>query len=175
MPRRYPAEVRHQVIELARSGTKVAQLAETFGMSDATVYNWLVHPVLATGLQLVAPGKAVAGQAAAGAVLPLRLAGQAGAAPGAEGPRVVPGEVDGRVAGAILPGAVGTLRVGPVRPLDLAPPGRRGDGAGRREAGRSRVCSGSTKHANSIPLPLPRPGVGIEAVTPPLFSGGPIA
>lgn len=41
MPRKYPAEVRHQVIELARSGTKVAQLAATFGMSDATVYNWL--------------------------------------------------------------------------------------------------------------------------------------
>lgn len=30
-----------QVIELARSGTKVTQLAETFGMSDATIYNWL--------------------------------------------------------------------------------------------------------------------------------------
>jgi transposase len=41
MPRRYPAEVRQQVIELARSGTKVAQLATTFGMSDATIYNWL--------------------------------------------------------------------------------------------------------------------------------------
>ena len=41
MPRRYPAEVRRQVIELARSGTKIAQLAETFGMSDATIYNWL--------------------------------------------------------------------------------------------------------------------------------------
>ncbi len=41
MPRRYPAEVRRQVIELARSGTKVAQLAVTFGMSDATIYNWL--------------------------------------------------------------------------------------------------------------------------------------
>jgi transposase-like protein len=41
MPRRYPAEVRHQVIELARLGTKVAQLATTFGMSDATIYNWL--------------------------------------------------------------------------------------------------------------------------------------
>ncbi len=36
-----PPEVRHQVIELARSGTKVAQLAVTFGMSDATIYNWL--------------------------------------------------------------------------------------------------------------------------------------
>jgi len=41
MPHRYPAEVRHQVIELARSGTKVAQLAATFGMSDATIYSWL--------------------------------------------------------------------------------------------------------------------------------------
>lgn len=41
MPRKYPAEVRFQVIELARSGTKVAQLAETFGMSDATIYSWL--------------------------------------------------------------------------------------------------------------------------------------
>ena len=41
MPRRYPAEVRHQVIELARSGTKVAQLVAAFGISDATIYNWL--------------------------------------------------------------------------------------------------------------------------------------
>jgi transposase len=41
MPSRYPTEVRSQVIELARSGTKVAQLAETFGMSDATIYSWL--------------------------------------------------------------------------------------------------------------------------------------
>jgi transposase-like protein len=41
MPRKYPAEVRRQVIELARSGTKIAQLAATFGMSDATIYTWL--------------------------------------------------------------------------------------------------------------------------------------
>lgn len=41
MPHRYPAEIRQQVIELARSGTKVAQLAETFGISDATIYSWL--------------------------------------------------------------------------------------------------------------------------------------
>ena len=41
MPHRYPAEILFQVIELARSGTKVAQLAATFGMSDATIYNWL--------------------------------------------------------------------------------------------------------------------------------------
>lgn len=41
MPRRYPAETRSQVIELARSGTRVAQLASTFGMSEATIYSWL--------------------------------------------------------------------------------------------------------------------------------------
>ena len=41
MPRRYPSETRLQVIELARSGTRVAQLASTFGMSEATIYSWL--------------------------------------------------------------------------------------------------------------------------------------
>lgn len=41
MPRRYPSETRRQVIELARSGVRVAQLAGTFGMAEATVYNWL--------------------------------------------------------------------------------------------------------------------------------------
>ena len=41
MPRRYPAEIRCQVIELARSGTRVPQLTSTFGMTEATIYNWL--------------------------------------------------------------------------------------------------------------------------------------
>ena len=41
MPRRYPPEVRRQVIELARSGTKVAALVEVFGVSEASIYNWL--------------------------------------------------------------------------------------------------------------------------------------
>jgi transposase-like protein len=41
MPRCYPPEVRRQVIELARAGTRVLQLAATFGLSDATIYNWL--------------------------------------------------------------------------------------------------------------------------------------
>jgi len=30
-----------QVIELARSGTRVAQLSSTFGVSEATIYNWI--------------------------------------------------------------------------------------------------------------------------------------
>src|SRR5690348_14355389 len=40
MPRRHPPEVRRQVVDLARSGTKVAQLAEAFGV-EASIYNWL--------------------------------------------------------------------------------------------------------------------------------------
>ena len=40
MPRMYPPEMRRQVIELARSGTRVKQLAATFQVSEATVYNW---------------------------------------------------------------------------------------------------------------------------------------
>jgi transposase-like protein len=42
MPSRYPVEVRKQVVELARSGTRVAQLAETFGMSEAAIL-WLAE------------------------------------------------------------------------------------------------------------------------------------
>lgn len=41
MPSRYPVETRKQVVELARAGTRVAQLAETFAVSEATIYNWL--------------------------------------------------------------------------------------------------------------------------------------
>ncbi len=41
LPRRYLAEFRRQLIELARSGMKVKQLAETFQMSEVTIYNWL--------------------------------------------------------------------------------------------------------------------------------------
>ena len=41
MPSKYPIEVRRQVTELARSGTRAKQLAETFGVSQATVYNWI--------------------------------------------------------------------------------------------------------------------------------------
>lgn len=41
MPRRYPTEVRRQVVELARAGTAVKQLALTFGVSEAAIYAWL--------------------------------------------------------------------------------------------------------------------------------------
>ena len=41
MPRSYPPEVRRQVVDLARAGTRVKQLARTFAISEATIYNWL--------------------------------------------------------------------------------------------------------------------------------------
>jgi len=37
MPARYPSAVRRQVVELARAGTRVAQLAETFGMMTGSL------------------------------------------------------------------------------------------------------------------------------------------
>ncbi len=41
MPRRYSAEVRRQVVELAGAGMRVKQLTLTFAISEATIYNWL--------------------------------------------------------------------------------------------------------------------------------------
>jgi transposase-like protein len=41
MPRSYPPEVRRQVIELARAGTRDQQLSVTFGVTETTIYNWL--------------------------------------------------------------------------------------------------------------------------------------
>ena len=41
MPHRYPPELRAQIVQLARAGTRVAQLAKTFGISEASIYTWL--------------------------------------------------------------------------------------------------------------------------------------
>jgi transposase-like protein len=59
MPSSYPAEVRRQVVALARSGTRVVQLAETFGMTQATIYNWLKQERIDRG---EAPGLSTEGQ-----------------------------------------------------------------------------------------------------------------
>lgn len=59
MPSRYPADVRRQVVELARAGTKVSQLAETFGVSEASVYTWLKQDRIDRG---EAPGLSTEGQ-----------------------------------------------------------------------------------------------------------------
>jgi transposase len=59
MPSGYPVEVRRQVVELARSGTTVAQLLETFGMTQATIYNWLKEDRVDRGEE---PGLSTEGQ-----------------------------------------------------------------------------------------------------------------
>ncbi len=59
MPSRYPVEVRRQVVELARSGTRVVQLAETFGVTQATIYNWLKQDRIDRGEE---PGLSTRGQ-----------------------------------------------------------------------------------------------------------------
>ncbi len=43
MPRSYPPEMRRQVVELARSGTRVKQLAETFAKAGALHYDIYGH------------------------------------------------------------------------------------------------------------------------------------
>jgi transposase len=52
VPRSYPPELRRQVVELARAGTRVAVLADTFGMSEVTVYNWLKQDRVDRGEEL---------------------------------------------------------------------------------------------------------------------------
>ena len=59
MPSRYPVEVRRQVVELARSGTRVAQLAETFGMTEASIYSWVKQDRIDRG---EVPGLSTEGQ-----------------------------------------------------------------------------------------------------------------
>jgi transposase InsO family protein len=51
VPRGYSVELRGQVVDLARSGTKVTQLAETFGVTQATIYNWLKQDRIDRGEQ----------------------------------------------------------------------------------------------------------------------------
>ena len=41
MPHGYSPELARQLVELAGSGTKVAALVEVFGVSEASIYNWL--------------------------------------------------------------------------------------------------------------------------------------
>ena len=52
MPRSYPPQLRRQVVELARAGTGVVVLADTFGMSEVTVYNWLGQDRIDRGEEL---------------------------------------------------------------------------------------------------------------------------
>jgi uncharacterized protein YjcR len=38
-----PKEIRDEVVAKAKNGQKVADLAETFGISTKTIYNWLAR------------------------------------------------------------------------------------------------------------------------------------
>jgi hypothetical protein len=42
-------EVRRQVLDLARCGTRVAQPSETLGMSEATIHNWFKQEKIDSG------------------------------------------------------------------------------------------------------------------------------
>ena len=92
-----------------------------------------VHPVLATGLEVLAPREALTVEAASSGELPLRFGRQTGSAPAAVGHGVVPRDVHDGMVGHVGERRVGTGRVAPVGAVDLAPPRRRGDGAGGRE------------------------------------------
>ena len=40
MPRFYPSEYRHRVIDLIKSGMSMAEVAERLGVTAAAIYNW---------------------------------------------------------------------------------------------------------------------------------------
>ena len=50
VPRRYPAEFRRKVLDLV-AGTPVAEVAEQFGVSGQTIYNWRNQDLVDRGLR----------------------------------------------------------------------------------------------------------------------------
>ena len=52
MGKRYPQEFRDDVVRVARRGdTPFAQLAEDFGISEASIYNWLKQADIDDGVR----------------------------------------------------------------------------------------------------------------------------
>lgn len=43
MFKRVPKEIRDEIIAKARSGEKITELANTFGLSSKTIYTWLTN------------------------------------------------------------------------------------------------------------------------------------
>ncbi|PSK64807.1 hypothetical protein B0E53_03261 [Micromonospora sp. MH33] len=60
MPRRYPAEFRHKVLDLLKAGRSVAELVRDLEISDQTIYNWRRQELIDTGQM---PGVSSAEQA----------------------------------------------------------------------------------------------------------------
>jgi len=48
-PRSYPPDFREKVVELARTGRKLDDLADEFGLARQTVRNWVKHADLDAG------------------------------------------------------------------------------------------------------------------------------
>ncbi len=52
MGKRYPKEFRDDVVRLARQGdTQYSQLAEDFGVSEASIYNWVKQADIDDGVR----------------------------------------------------------------------------------------------------------------------------
>lgn len=51
MPRRYPSEFRHKVLDLVESGRPVAEVAEALGVTAQTIYNWRNQDHIDKGLR----------------------------------------------------------------------------------------------------------------------------
>lgn len=51
MPRSCPAEFRRKVLDLIEDGRPVAEVAESLGVSDQTIYNWRNQDRIDRGLQ----------------------------------------------------------------------------------------------------------------------------
>jgi transposase-like protein len=51
MPRRYPPEFRHRVLELVRAGRSVTEVARELGVSSQAIYNWRRQAEIDAGLR----------------------------------------------------------------------------------------------------------------------------
>jgi transposase len=50
MPRSYPPEFRRKVLDLLKTGRRVADVATDLGISSQTIYNWRVQDRIYAGL-----------------------------------------------------------------------------------------------------------------------------
>jgi transposase-like protein len=51
MPKRYPPEFRHRVLELVRAGRSVTEVARELGVSSQAIYNWRRQAEIDAGLR----------------------------------------------------------------------------------------------------------------------------
>ena len=51
MPKRYPPEFRHRVLELVKAGRSVTEVARELGVSSQAIYNWRRQAEIDAGLR----------------------------------------------------------------------------------------------------------------------------